>query len=101
MAKTLLLTVGSSPVPIRVRSLTPVAWVNLKEDSSVADWPTTEFEITGPAVNDAPVRFPAGVGFIFDANAMGPGSSRYPPGTLLGYLTAVTGTTTFQQVEQP
>lgn len=92
MAKTTTYSVGSSAVAVTTNIATKT--VTIAEDASVASWPTTDFKILAPTSGDTAIQRPQGTGYTFVCP-----TAFWPAGTVVGYVKAVTGTTTFQQYE--
>ena len=63
------------------------------EDPSVSGWPTTDFLVMRPTLNNAARRVPAGEVYTFE------GLSPFPIGAVVGYISTVAGSTTFFQDE--
>lgn len=95
MAKSYTFSVSASPVktPIVVQSFTNR--FELQEDPSVAGYPTTDYLIYMPTSSDLPVRFLAGTTFMRESDT-GP----FYAGQTVGYISGVSGSTTFSQIEQ-
>lgn len=67
--------------------------VIISEDPSVANWPTTDFLIKAPETTNTPIRRVLGTSFVFESDVP------FPAGKVVGYVANVTGSTTFQQLE--
>ncbi len=95
MAKTYTFSVGASPTktPITVQSWT--SRIELQEDPSAGSYPSTDFLIYRPTTSDLPVRFLAGSTYIIDS-----GGAPFYTGQIIGYISGVSGSTTFAQIEQ-
>lgn len=87
------ITVGSSAYSA-VTAQTNCTQVTIGEDPSVSGWPTTDFLIAKPGSASTPRRISAGGTYTF--SAMG---GRFTQGTIVGYVEAVSGSTTFFQDE--
>lgn len=83
------------PEPIIVHTV--CRHVLVGEDSSVANWPTTDYRIKGTDNNSAMVQRPAGVLTEFSRQS---NQSAYSPGDIIGYVETVSGSTTFLIIEQ-
>jgi len=94
--KTSTLVVGSSFVAVKVLSADPVALVTVREDDSVTGWPTTSIIVAAPLSTDVAVQYAGGSAVTFPA----PPLTRWAQNQIVGFVKAVTGSTTFQQVEQ-
>lgn len=68
--------------------------VVISEDPSVADWPTTDFNIKLPASTNTAIRRSSGTAFEIVSDQI------IPAGKTIGYVSTVTGTTTFQKIEK-
>jgi hypothetical protein len=91
---TSLITVGSS-VPIAVTAHVPTKSIKVREDNSVAGWPTTDFFISKPLSSSPQNRYPLGFQYEFTN-----GDMIFQAGDIVGYVETVSGTTTFAQDEE-
>ena len=81
---------------IPVYATVPAKTITVKEDPSVAAWPTTDYLIKGNDPSSTEIRIPSGVEFsLYEARVV------CNVGQLLGYIKAVTADTTFQLIEKP
>lgn len=95
MAKTSTFTASASPTKTPI---TIVAWTNrveIQEDPSVTGWPTTDFLIYAPTASDTAVRYAAGATYVREAK-----SGPFYSGQIIGYISGVSGSSTFAQVEE-
>lgn len=83
------------PEPIIVRSV--CRHVLVGEDSSVANWPTSDYRIKGVDPSSVMVQRPAGVLTEFSRRS---NQSAFSPGDIVGYVEMVSGSTTFLIIEQ-
>lgn len=95
MAKTNLLSVAQTPTKTPIIAQSNTKSIEIAEDPSVASYPTTAFEIRAPLDTDDPIRFATGTSCYFEAP-----HAYFPAGTVVGYVSAITGATTFKQFEQ-
>jgi hypothetical protein len=80
---------------IEIKATVPAKRIRIKEDPSVSNWPTTDYLIKGDSPSSAEIRVPAGSGFaILDSHVV------CNVGQTVGYIKSVTGTTTFQMIEE-
>jgi hypothetical protein len=91
MGKTSALTVNSSGFSA-ITTLSNCKGVAVNEDAGVASWPTTDFLVC-QALADTPRRMKAGSAYKFETQHF------WQAGTVVGYVKAVTGSTTFAQDE--
>lgn len=95
--KTSTFTVNNVGDPEPVIATIDCREITIGEDPSVADWPTTDYEVKGTVQDSSFVRRPAGTTFQFlKAN----GLASFGKGQIVGYVQTVTGSTTFQMREQ-
>lgn len=88
IGKTATITVGAALAVAVVASI-PGSSITVREDNSVANWPTTDYLIMKPLAASTPIRFPTGYLYEF-SNPTG-----YIIGDIAGYIKTVVGTTTF------
>jgi hypothetical protein len=81
--------------PQAVTAVTVCHTITVKEDESVANWPTVSIWISATA-SSTPNKLTAGKSFTFEA----PPRRMFAPGDVVGYIATATGTTTGLQVEQ-
>ena len=81
--------------PQAVTAVTVCHTITVKEDESVANWPTVSIWISQTASSE-PNKLTAGKSFTFES---APGRL-FSPGDIVGYIATATGTTTGLQVEQ-
>jgi hypothetical protein len=93
IGKTSTITVGSA-LAVAVIASIPGSSITVREDNSVANWPTTDYLVMKPLAASTPIRFPLGYLYEF-CNPTG-----YRIGDIAGYIQTVTGTTTFAQDER-
>lgn len=94
MAKTVgPLALSTTPLAIVAQTDTPLILV--KEDKSVANWPTTQLIRRMPSSGDADEYFGKGEPVAFYP----PPGMRIPAGTIVGYVLLPLGTTTGVQTE--
>lgn len=91
--KTDQLTVTDA-TPTEIVAQTQCNRIAVGEDPSVSGWPTSNFLVMKPAPTDDPREIPMGVSYIFERTG-----GAYLPGTVVGYIQTVSGTTTFFQDE--
>lgn len=68
--------------------------IRITENRGVSGWPTSDFLISKPLATNVAVRIEAGAQYTFTSM-----ESSYGPGTVVGYIKMVTGSTTFDQDE--
>ena len=86
------MTVADSGLGTPVVAVTDCKRITVGEDPSVVGWPTTDYQVYKPDYNSTPRQIPIGQTYTFE----GP---RYWAGQTVGYIKAVTGSTTFYQDE--
>lgn len=94
MAKTKALALSSTPLDIV--AVTTCVSIEVKEDESVANWPTTNLTVKQPDSSGDPNTITAGKSYFFQSR---PGTS-WEPGTKVGQVYLPSGTTTGVQTEQ-
>ena len=87
------LALTATPQP--VIAVTTCRIITVKEDESVANWPTVGLWISATA-SSTPNKLTAGKSFTFEAHPR----RMFAPGDVVGYIATATGTTTGVQVEQ-
>ena len=65
--------------------------VSIGEDPSISGYPTTDFLVYKMTTDENPRRIPAGGNYTFPRTDAG----SFRPGQIVGYVKAVTGSTTF------
>lgn len=93
MAITKALTLTTTPQDVAVQSV--CSTITIKEDESVANWPTTAIIIKKPATGDANT-LTAGKSYQFQC----PTGQPFTPGKVLGQVYLPSGSTTGIQDEQ-
>lgn len=90
------ITVGASAFSA-VTAQSQCSLVTVGEDPSVAGWPTTDFYVSKPGAgpSSASRRISAGGTYTFDCV----GGGKFLPGSVVGYVETVSGSTTFFQDE--
>jgi hypothetical protein len=88
------LPLSTTPLPIIAQSY--CSQIQVYEDKSVSNWPTTNLVRQAPTTNDAAETFLAGQIITF-AKKIG----QFQPSDIVGYVYLPSGTTTGIQVEQP
>ncbi len=81
-------------------AITASTWcrqITIQEDLGVAGWPTTDYLIARPTSTDDFLRVAGGVAYVFTFG----GFDLIPNGAVVGYAKTVSGSTTFQQTEDP
>lgn len=68
--------------------------VLIQEDPGVAEWPTTDYKIKMPLSTNTAIQRSSGTSFEFSSDMI------IPAGKIVGYVATVSGTTTFQKLEQ-
>lgn len=68
--------------------------VVLQEDPSVANWPTTDFKLKFPDASATAIRRVSGTSWEITCDG-----AFFPANRTIGYISTVTGTTTFQKYE--
>lgn len=96
MPKTFTFAVSQAPALTPVIIRTNTRRVEIREDSGVASYPTGNFLMYSPSASDLPVTFITGSSYEVDIEAR---SGYYVPGQILCYVSAVTASTTFAQIE--
>jgi hypothetical protein len=94
MAKTKLVSVAASPTKTPIITQRASRTVIIGEDPSVAGYPTTDYSVMAPTQADDAVRFLAGTKVVFECPR-----AFWPAGQVIAYVTPITGSTTFQQIE--
>jgi len=95
--KTSTFTVNAVGDPEPVIATIPCKQISVVEDQSVTDWPTLDYRVKGTEVGSVMVQKPAGTVFTFLCAANEP---YFQIGQIVGYIETVSGSTTFQKVEQ-
>ena len=100
--KTKLITVtDAADVPVTAQ--TETREIHIREDPSVASWPTTDFVVKKPTSADQAAQQPTGAKYTFYAASRQNGNDKgiYTAGQIAGYVRLKTGaaSTTFQQDE--
>lgn len=91
MAKTQLDTINGTLTPIKTTDY--CSRVVMREDASVANWPTTDILVSKPDNTAQSVRFVSGEWIIFRKNDQG-GRSFFRKGETVGWLATVSGAAT-------
>jgi hypothetical protein len=94
---------GSTPVAITVQSPNGASKVTIRENATT-DTFTSDFTISSPTSGNFQAYYVKGLEVAFGSTFSISDAARrpiYPYGTVLGYLTAVTGTPTFHKLEEP
>ena len=93
MTSTTLFTVTNSGPREAVVAATFCNKITIREDPSVANWPTTDFQVSNTPTGSQVAQRPSGTEFQFKQKL-------YSPGQVVGYVETITGSTTFQQIEE-
>jgi len=88
-------TVNAVGDPEAVTTGSNTSRVTIAEDPSVSGWPTSDYNVMAPSSDSTAIRKAAGTMFTFK-----PSFGQWPPDTIIGYVETVSGSTTFQQVEE-
>jgi hypothetical protein len=103
MAATSQITVNAAGfTAVTVQNTLGCKNVRIMENPGISGWPTSDFLIAKPLSTSTPVRIPAGSAYTFSAasqNAANPASSWLAPGSIVGYVKLVSGSSTFDQDE--
>jgi hypothetical protein len=94
MAQTKALALSTAPLAIKAVTSTPL--IEVKEDESVANWPTTNLIVKKPDTSGDPNVVTAGKSYFFPA----PPGTRWEPGTQVGVVYLPANTTSGVQDEQ-
>jgi len=94
--KTTTFTVNAIGDPEPVITSVDCTRVEIGEDGSVPNWPTTDYEVKGTELLSDWIVCPAGTKFEFLRRANQPG---FRAGSIVGYVQTAAGATTFQQIE--
>jgi hypothetical protein len=78
---TTLLTVTDT-VAVAIIANTACGVVTVREDSSVAGWPSTDFQIRRPASGSTANQYPTGTTYAFTS----PAGNRWAAGQIVGYI---------------
>lgn len=97
MAKTITFAVSQTPAKTPIVCQTWTRRVEIQEDPSVGGYPTTDFLIYRPSAADLPIRYLTGSTFALETSVA---SAPFPAGYVLGYVSGVSGSTTFAQIEE-
>lgn len=81
------------PEPITAQSV--CRRITVREDVSVAGWPTVQFNIRAPLPASPPVCFETGESKTFIADGF-----YFRPGQIIGYIETVAGASLFCQAEE-
>lgn len=94
MAQTFKFAVSASPATTPVVAQSRTSRIIVSEDPSVVSYPTTDFFVRKPLSGSPAIQRLAGSSYVFDT------SGYFGAGQIVGYVSGVTGSTTFQQDEQ-
>lgn len=97
MAKTYTFAVSQTPAQTPIVTRTWTRRVEIQEDPSVGAYPSTDFLIYRPGTSDLPVRYLTGSSFVMETGVL---SAAYPAGVTIGYISGVSGSSTFAQIEE-
>jgi hypothetical protein len=93
--KTNTFTVNNAGDPEPVIVETVCKSITIREDPSVATWPTTDYRIFKPTKTDTPLVKLAGESYVFDRRG-----GFFFPGDVAGYVETISGSTIFSQDEE-
>lgn len=96
MPSVYLFTVNDAGNRERVQVQTQCSKVTIREDPSVSNWPTTDYEIAEAASGGDAARCKAGTSYTFSA----PSGYFFRATETVGYVAAISGSTTFHRIEE-
>jgi len=88
-------TVNAIGDPEPVIAHTDCIEIIIKEDPTVAGWPTLDYLVTGSVPGSSAIGCPAGTEYAFRASWQ----QHFAAGEIVGHVATVSGSTTFQQKE--
>lgn len=89
-SSTFVVTTGDIPITTTIATRS----VLIQESPAVASWPTTDYKLKFPNAGNTAIQRSAGTSFEINPGYI------IPAGKIIGYVSAVTGTTIFTMYEE-